>query len=95
MDLGGYLTKLLAVLACVVSAEQELAAAGELHAEVGLGTAPVATVNSRQRRAWGNCSGHLRPHSFLGVMLNVTRVSKRPVLRLHLTQHPITADASH
>jgi hypothetical protein len=49
----------IAVLACVVSAEEELTAAQQLDPEVGLGPAAVASVSSAQRGgAWGNGSGH-------------------------------------
>jgi hypothetical protein len=54
-----------------VRAEEKLAATGELDAQVGLSTATVAAVHSRQRGTGGNCSGHLRPLSFHGVLLNV------------------------
>ena len=49
--------ELLAVLAGVVGAEQELAAAGEVDAEVGLGAAAVAAVTGCQG-AGCNGSGH-------------------------------------
>jgi len=42
------LLELVAVLACVVGAEQELATALELDAKVGLGPAAVAAVLSSQ-----------------------------------------------
>jgi hypothetical protein len=57
------LAELVTVLARVVGAEEEIAATGELDAEVGLGTATVTSVKRRQRRAGGNCSVHLRPLS--------------------------------
>ena len=45
-NVGGDLAELVAVLAGVVGAEEQLAARGELDAEVGLGTAPVAAVDA-------------------------------------------------
>jgi hypothetical protein len=62
----------------VVRAEEKLAATGELDAQVGLSTATVAAVHSRQRITGGNCSGHLRPLSFQGVLLNVATDSNIP-----------------
>ncbi len=50
---GGDLLELVAVLAGVVGAEQELAAGLELHAQVGLGAATVATVRGAQRAVLG------------------------------------------
>jgi hypothetical protein len=50
------LAELLAVLACVVGAEEQLPARLKLHAEVGLGTAAVAAVASRED-GLGGCGG--------------------------------------
>jgi hypothetical protein len=47
--------ELLSVLTGVVGAEQELTAAGEGHADVGLGSATVASVISGQLRVRGKC----------------------------------------
>jgi hypothetical protein len=58
VDVDGDLAQLVAVLAGVVRAEEKLAATGKLDAQVGLGTAPVAAVHSRQLIIGGNCSGH-------------------------------------
>jgi hypothetical protein len=52
-DVGGDLLELLAVLAGVVGAEEQLTARLELDAEVGLGSATVAAVRSAQRRVAG------------------------------------------
>ena len=57
-DGDGDLLELVAVLASVVGAEEELATGLELHAEVGLGAATVAAVRCGQRRAGCKCSGH-------------------------------------
>jgi outer membrane scaffolding protein for murein synthesis (MipA/OmpV family) len=59
-DIGGDLTELVTVLAGVVGAEQQLTARLELYAEVGLGSATVATVRGAQRGGvGGNCSCHI------------------------------------
>lgn len=71
VDVDGDLAKLVTVLAGVVRAEEKLAATGELDAQVGLSTATVAAVHSAQWGTGGNCSGHLWPLSFHGVLLNV------------------------
>jgi hypothetical protein len=59
VDHDSDLLELVTVLACVVGAEEELAAGGELDTEVGLGAAAVATVFSRQRSGRGNSSCHV------------------------------------
>jgi hypothetical protein len=56
---SGDLAELVAVLACVVSAEKKLTPGLELDAQVGLGSATVAAVRGAQRGARGNCSGHI------------------------------------
>ena len=56
---GRDLAELVAVLAGVVGAEEQLTAGLELHAKVGLGSATVTAIRGRQRRAGGNCSGHI------------------------------------
>ena len=71
VDVNCDLAELVAVLSGVVCAEEEVAGTGELHAQVGLCTATVAAVQSRQRVTGGYCSGHLRPLSFRGALLNV------------------------
>ena len=48
VDVDGDGAELFAVLAGVVGTEQQLATGGELYAEVGLGAAAVATVQSCQ-----------------------------------------------
>ena len=92
---GWDLRALLLHLADVADALIDLAATGELDTEVGLGTAAVAAVHSCQGCTRGNCSSHLRPLSFLGVLLNVTRGSKCSLgVPLQQAQHPTTPDAS-
>jgi hypothetical protein len=54
VDHDGDLLQLVAVLAGVVGAEEELATGGELYAKVGLSTATVAAVFCSQR--WGRCN---------------------------------------
>src|SRR6478609_7768724 len=56
VDGRGDLAELLAVLAGVVRAEQQLAAGLELHPEVGLGAAAVAAVTGRED-GLGGCGG--------------------------------------
>src|SRR6478609_304404 len=56
VDGSSDLTELLAVLAGVVSAEEQLAAGLELHTEVGLGAAAVAAVTGRED-GLGGCGG--------------------------------------
>jgi hypothetical protein len=46
LDGHGDLAELVTVLSRVVGAEEEVAAAGELYTEVGLGAATVAAVDS-------------------------------------------------
>ncbi len=71
VDVLGDLAQLLAVLTGVVGAEQQLAAALELYAEVGLGAASVAPVDRRERCCGGGCrSGHVGPHSRSGDSFN-------------------------
>ena len=65
LDLNSDARVRLGVAARVVGAEQQLTAAGKLHAEVGLRAATVATVQGREWRTRGNCSGHFSPHSYL------------------------------
>jgi hypothetical protein len=43
----------------VVGTEDQLAAGREAGANVGLGTAPVASVCGRQRLGWGKSSSHV------------------------------------
>ena len=62
LDVRGDLAELLAVLAGVVGAEQQLAAGLELHPEVGLGTASVAPVTAVRRPGWGQSQWSRRPH---------------------------------
>ena len=78
-DVRGDLAELVAVLAGVVGAEEQLAAGLELHAEVGLGPAAVAAVRSAQRGGLGaTCSGHFGLISrLLGVWLNVAGGTQR------------------
>jgi hypothetical protein len=47
------------VLTAVVGTEQQLAAAREDRADIGLGTAAVAAVRGRQRLGWGKSSSHV------------------------------------
>jgi len=82
LDGDSDLAELVTVLAGVVRAKEQLAASSELHAQIGLRTTAVTTVNSRERRARGNCSGHFGPHSFHGVLLNLARYSNPSRLRL-------------
>jgi hypothetical protein len=51
--------KRLGVLTSVVGTEQQLAAAREDRADVGLSTAAVAAVRGRQRLGWGKSSSHV------------------------------------
>jgi hypothetical protein len=75
------LAELVTVLARVVGAEEEVSATSELDTEVGLGTTTVTTVQRREWRARGNCSGHEASFSFLGVLLKVTQGSKSGSVR--------------
>jgi hypothetical protein len=74
----GDLAELVTVLTGVVGAEEQVTASSELDTEVGLGTAPVTAIQRCERRSGSNCSGHLRPLSFLGVLLNVSGRSNSP-----------------
>jgi hypothetical protein len=56
------------VLTGVVGAEKELATGLELHAKVGLGSAPVAAVRCGKRSAGCDCSVHDGLISVLGVV---------------------------
>jgi hypothetical protein len=47
------------VLTAVVGTEQQLAAAREDRADIGLSTAAVAAVRGRQRLGWGKSSSHV------------------------------------
>jgi hypothetical protein len=47
------------VLTAVVGTEQQLAAAREDRADIGLSTAAVAAVCGRQRLGWGKSSSHV------------------------------------
>ena len=70
---GGDLAELVAVLAGVVGAEEQLAAATGARPQVGLGSATVAAVRGGQRRRSGQLQWSHRPHfSSFGVVLNVT-----------------------
>ena len=70
---GGDLAELVAVLARVVGAEEQLAAGLQLDAQVGLGPAAVAAVRSTQRGSTrGNGSGHFGLISlYIGVRCTV------------------------
>lgn len=59
VDLSTSGTEGFRVLAAVVRTEQQLAAAREDRADVGLGTAAVAAVRGRQRLGWGKSSSHV------------------------------------
>jgi hypothetical protein len=59
MNLSARGTEGLTVLAAVVGAEQQLAAAREDRADIGLGTAAVAAVRGRQRLGRGKSSSHV------------------------------------
>jgi hypothetical protein len=59
MDLGARGTEGFTVLTAVVGAEQQLAAAREDRADIGLSTAAVAAVCGRQRLGWGKSSSHV------------------------------------
>jgi hypothetical protein len=75
----GDLAELVAVLAGVVGAEEQLAARLELDPEVGLGSATVAAVRSAQRGTRGNCSGHIGLiSSSFGAGSNVAERAKIP-----------------
>jgi hypothetical protein len=52
-------TEVLTVLTAVVGTEQQLAAAREDRADIGLSTAAVAAVCGRQRLGWGKSSSHV------------------------------------
>src|SRR5262245_18850529 len=85
VDTDGDLPELVAVLAGVVGAEEELAAAGQLDAKVGLGSAAVTTVG-RGQCARGNCSGH-ESLPFCGCLAsNGPRRRYVPRSASHLTQ---------
>jgi hypothetical protein len=76
---GGDLTELVAVLASVVSAEVQLETVLELHPEIGLGSATVASVSSTQGCCAGDNGGvHVDLSSYVGVWLNVGRGPKIP-----------------
>jgi hypothetical protein len=45
LDAGGHLVELLAMLARVVGAKQQLTAAAQLYTEIGLGAAAVAPIH--------------------------------------------------
>src|SRR6478609_2091930 len=80
VDGRGDLAELLAVLAGVVRAEEQLAAGLELHPEVGLGAAAVAG----REDGLGGCggSGHVSLISvFIGVWPNVASGTKIPCCR--------------
>ena len=62
-EVDGDLAELVAVLAGVVGAEEELATGLELDAKVGLGSATVAAVRGAQRERRGQQQWSLRPHS--------------------------------
>ena len=55
LELKGHLAQLVLVGVAVVSTEQQLTAGGEGHADVGLGSATVASVISGQLRVRGKC----------------------------------------
>jgi hypothetical protein len=59
VDFRARRTKRLAVLTAMVGTEQQLAAAREDRADIGLGTAAVAAVRGRQRLGWGKSSSHV------------------------------------
>lgn len=58
LDVRGDLAERAVVLARVVSAEQELTAGVQQHADIGLCTTAVATVSSRERLGGGKGSSH-------------------------------------
>ena len=71
LDVLGDLAELVAVLAGVVGAEEQLAAALELYPEVGLGAASVAPVDRGERCCAGGCrSSHVGPRSHSGNCFN-------------------------
>jgi hypothetical protein len=59
VDFRARRTERLAVLTAVVGTEQQLAAAREDRADIGLGTAAVAAIRGRQRLGWGKSSSHV------------------------------------
>jgi hypothetical protein len=59
VNLGARRTERLTVLAAMMGAEQQLAAAREDRADIGLGTAAVAAVRGRQRLGRGKSSSHV------------------------------------
>jgi hypothetical protein len=59
VDLGTRGTERFTVLTSVVGTEQQLAAAREDRADIGLSTAAVAAVCGRQRLGWGKSSSHV------------------------------------
>src|SRR5689334_14651016 len=59
VNLGARRTEGLSVLAAVMGTEQQLAAAREDRADIGLSAAAVAAVRGRQRLGWGKSSSHV------------------------------------
>ena len=84
MDSRSHLGELLAVLVRVMCAEQQLAAAAQLHAEVGLSAATVAPVHGGEAAGglFSGGVGHARPSfpNYLCAVPNVARPSNIPLL---------------
>ena len=83
MDSRSHLGELFTMHARVMGAEQQLAAAAQLHAEIGLGAAAVAPVHGGEA-AGGPFSGgviHARPSfpNYLCAVSNVARFSNIPL----------------
>ena len=79
VDVDRDLAELVAVLACVVGAEQQLATRLELDSEIGLSSATVAAVRGAERGTRGNCSGHIGLISvFVDAGSNVAGEAKIP-----------------
>ncbi len=77
MDLGRKLIELGAVSACMVSAEQELTAAGEHHAYICLGATAVTTVY--RSKDWSRC-GNGTCHAYLQQLVVGFRSERRLAL---------------
>jgi hypothetical protein len=79
-DVRRDLAELVAVLAGVVGAEQQLPTRLELDTEVGLGSATVAAVRGAERGTRGNGSGHIGLISIsFGASSNVAGEAMIPV----------------
>jgi hypothetical protein len=94
-DVRGDLAELVAVLACVVGAEQQLATRLELDSEVGLGSATVAAVRGTERGTRSKCSGHIDLISIFVVPVPTyperRRFPRTPRCDVSSDTHPITA----